>query len=223
MKKIIVFIIVLCLVFLPNLKLNAEELDDSTLTKFDYYPLGTLSSKRELMLKWTSNKKMENLSIKFYSPKEDDYIEIYNMNWDFTEIENPYNVNFKIVSFPLDDELTPDVDESLVGDWVYEIKFLFNEDSLEIIKLVFDYDALGKNYFNPLILPNIVHPITPPVVKPDDGDGSQDSNNDSKINYSTKNALFAAIFATACSVIGTILIIISSNHKTFDDDEEMLS
>ncbi len=221
MKKIIALFMILCLFLIPNLNVKAEELDDSTLTKFNYYPLGSLSSKRELMLKWTSNKKMENLSIKVYSPKEDDYIEIYNMNWDFTIDENPYNVSFKVVSSPVDDELTPDVDESLVGDWNYEMKFLFNEDSLEIIKLVFDYDALGKNYFNSFIIPNVVYPITPPTENPAEDD--EEGNESSYKNYSTKNALIAAVFATICSVIGTILIIISSNRKTIEDDEEILS
>ena len=51
----------------------------------------------------------------------------------------------------------------------------------------------------------------------------EEGNESSYKNYSTKNALIAAVFATICSVIGTILIIISSNRKTIEDDEEILS
>lgn len=218
MKRIITFFIILSLLLLPSIRFEADEIDDSTLTKFNYYPLGTLSSKRELMLKWTSSKEMDNLSIKYYSTKEKAYVEIFNMNWDLTIDENPYNASFKIVSYPVDDELTPDIDESLVGDWNYEISFLFNEDALEIIKLVFAYDADDKNYVNNFILPNVVYPIILPTETP-----SKDDDNGNKTNFSTKNALIAAVFATICSVIGTVLIIISSNHKTIVDEEEILS
>lgn len=231
MKKILCLFILVLLLIVSTFEVNATGLDDSTITKFDYYPTGSLSNNRELTIQWTSNEKMENLSVRVYLPKQDNYAELYNMAWeeelnnnskekevitDEEEIIDPkfeayylYKVEFEIVDYPIDDPLTLDIDESLEGDYIYRISFLYDDNSLSIIKIVFEYDAVDNHYLNNFYLTNIVNPY----IKPEVDDEKEESY------FTTKNALFAASFAAFCSVIGTVLIIYSTGKKIEDDEE----
>ena len=212
MKKIFI-VIVLLMVFIVPFSIKAEELDDSTIIKFDSYPGGSLSSKRDLTFVWTSSSKMEDLIIKVYLPEKQDYVEVFNMEWDLTDKEAGYDVEFMIVNEPVDNPETEDIDESLGKTWTYKVTFTVVDQTLGVLKFVFEYMADGKTYRNPFFMSNIVYPVPTPEPNQPDEDEEDDAND------STKLALIAAMFAAVCSLIGTILIVLSSQSKKTEDEE----
>ena len=222
MKKIFIAIMLLFVLFIP-ISVNAEELDDSTIIKFDSYPGGSLSSKRDLTFVWTSSAKMEDLIIKIYLPESEEYKEVFNYEWDLESEDEEYNVEFEIINEPIDDPETEDIDESLGKSWTYKVTFLVEEQTLGILKFVFEYKACEREYKNIFYMSNIVYPTPIPHPNPDNSDESVDnstnsSNNENEENKSTHLALTAAMFACACSLIGTVLIIFSSQTKKNEDE-----
>ena len=201
---------------------------DTTIIKFDYYPGGTLAKERELTFEWISTNKMENLLICLYNPNTYVYVDIFDINWDLNDEEMEYDVEFEIIDEPIDDPLTTDIDESKDKLWEYKLTFKIAKDTYGLLKFKFIYDCEGSSYENLFYLPNVVYPsvIVPPTPPTsDDNDGSSNSsdnnndNDDNKGYFTTSNALIAAIFATICSVIGTLLIIFSSQYRKIDDEE----
>lgn len=242
MKKIIVFLVLVFVLLFPVVNINAQELPNSTIIKYNYYP--SFSANKELTFQWTSNEEMEDLSIKIYVPTEDKYVELYNSNWDLdkeqdsddknnnlgdqivdgenqessepNEIDeilavlDKYNVDFKILVSHEDDLDTPNIDESENKNWEYRLKFTYNDTSLAVMEIVLDYKANDRNYTNSFILQNIVTP----QIRPSNPDVKEEDN------FEENNALFAAIFAAVCSVIGTVLIISSTSNRILDDERE---
>jgi hypothetical protein len=227
MKKMFIVFALILMLFVP-VRVNAEELDDSTIIKFESYPGGSLSNKRNLTFVWTSTSKMEDLIIKIYLPEEDKYLEVFNMSWDLEDEETEYDVEFIIINEPIDDPETPDIDETMGQTWTYKVTFPVVDQTLGVLKFVFNYNSGDKEYRNIFYMSNIVYPTpTPqPQPKPDDSNESNDnssnnheenSNNDQ--NKSTRLALNAAMFAAICSLLGTVLIIFSSQSKKNEDEE----
>lgn len=208
---------------------NQEEIViDTTIIKFDYYPGGTLAKERELTFEWISTEKMENLVISLYNPYTYVYVDIFDINWDLTDEDAEYDVKFEIIDEPIDDPITTDVDESKDKLWEYKLTFKIAKDTYGLLKFKFIYDCEEKSFENLFYLPNVVYPsvIVPPTPPTSDdnnsGSNSNDSNNDNDDNkgyFTTSNALIAAIFATICSVVGTLLIIFSSQYRKIDDEE----
>lgn len=200
---------------------------DTTIIKFDYYPGGTLAKERELTFEWISTNKMENLLICLYNPNTYVYVDIFDINWDLNDEELEYDVEFEIINEPIDDPLTTDIDESKDKLWEYKLTFKIAKDTYGLLKFKFIYECNETTYENLFYLPNVVYPSvivppTPPTVDENNGSSSGDNNNDNDDNkgyFTTSNALIAAIFATLCSVIGTLLIIFSSQYRKIDDEE----
>lgn len=219
MKKIFIVIMLLFVMIFP-ITVNAEELDDSTIIKFDSYPGGSLSSKRDLTFVWTSSAKMEDLVIKIYLPESEEYKEVFNSNWDLESEEEDFDVEFEIINEPIDDPETEDIDESFGKSWTYKVTFLVEEQTLGVLKFIFEYKACEKEYKNIFYMSNIVYPTPTPQPDQDDIDESIDNstNIDNEADASTRHALTAAVFACACSLIGTVLIIFSSQTKKNEDE-----
>ncbi len=219
-----------------------EIIKDSTIIKFDFYPGGSLSNVRELTFEWISIEKMENLVVRLFNPKTNSYIDIFDINKDLEieeddesidsgslegsesieEPENKFDGEFEIIDEPLDDPLTPDVDETKDKFWKYKLTFKLAKDTYGLLKFAFVYDCGETSYENLFYLPNVVYPsvVVPPTPPSTDDNKDDDSNKDDNDGYfTTSNALIAAIFATVCSVIGTLLIIFSSQYRKFDDEE----
>ena len=238
MKKFIFSILIMfLLVCLLPFSVQAEENNnnqdeiviDTTIIKFDYYPGGTLAKERELTFEWISTNKMENLLICLYNPNTYVYVDIFDINWDLTDEELEYDVEFEIIDEPIDDPLTTDIDESKDKLWEYKLTFKIAKDTYGLLKFRFIYDCEGSSYENLFYLPNVVYPsVIVPPTPPASNDGSSGSDNNNNNNndnddnigyFTTSNALIAAIFATICSVIGTLLIIFSSQYRKIDDEE----
>lgn len=219
MKKIFIVIMLLFVLVIP-ISVNAEELDDSTIIKFDSYPGGSLSSKRDLTFVWTSSAEMEDLVIKIYLPESEEYKEVFNSNWDLESEDEDFDVEFEIINEPIDDPKTEDIDESFGKNWTYKVTFLVEEQTLGVLKFIFEYKACEKEYKNIFYMSNIVYPTPTPQPDQDDIDESTDNstNIDNEEDASTRLALTAAVFACACSLIGTVLIIFSSQTKKNEDE-----
>ena len=229
MKKFIYLILVMFLIaFMLPLTISAsddniindesnEVFDESKIIKFNYYPSGTLSKERALTFEWISKSKMEDLSILVYNPNLNKYIEVFNMSWDLTDLENTFDVEFQIINEPIDDPLTPDIDETLNQLWEYKLTFVLAKDTYGLLKFKFIYTCDEIQYDNLFYLPNVVYPsvVVPPTNEKDD---DQDNDNENDSYFTTSNALIAAIFATIFSVIGTLLIIFSSQYKKSSDE-----
>lgn len=232
MKKLVCLIICLfSLLFIMPLSVLAEEnnndfsdvedneiVDEGTIIKFNYYPNGSLSKEKELTFEWISTAKMENLLIKVFNPNLNQYVLVFDMSWDLLSEENTFDVEFEIINEPVDDPLTPDVDETINKLWEYKLTFVLAKDSYGLLKFKFSYTCGEKEYDNLFYLPNVVYPsvIVPPTNDKDENDN--DKKQDQEGYFTTSNALIAAIFATICSVIGTLLIIFSSQYKKSDDE-----
>ena len=237
MKKFVYLIIVFIMFFTAGVNVLASENNnddnsndsteevvlDSTIIKFDYYPGGSLSKERELTFEWISVDKMENLLICVYSPNLKKYIDVFDINWDLEDVNSTFDVKFEIIDEPLDDPLTPDVDETHDALWKYKLTFKLAKDTYGLLKFKFIYECETIQYENLFYLPNVVYPsvVVPPT--PQNPDNNNDKNDEDKDNddvyFTTSNALIAAIVATICSVIGTLLIIFSSQHRKLDDEE----
>ena len=237
MKKFVYLIIVFIMFFTAGVNVLASEINndnnsndsteevvlDSTIVKFDYYPGGSLSKERELTFEWISVDKMENLLICVYSPNLKKYIDVFDINWDLEDVNSTFDVKFEIIDEPLDDPLTPDVDETKDALWKYKLTFKLAKDTYGLLKFKFIYECESIQYENLFYLPNVVYPsvVVPPT--PQNPDNNNDKNDNDKDNndvyFTTSNALIAAIVATICSVIGTLLIIFSSQHRKLDDEE----
>lgn len=229
---IVVFLMVCLIPFNVQAEENKEEvtdevIKDSTIIKFDYYPGGTLSKERELTFEWISIEKMENLIIRLYNPNTFSYVDVFDLNWDLTDENLKFTGKFEIINEPIDDPLTPDVDETKDKLWEYKLTFKLAKDTYGLLKFMFVYECGEDSYENLFYLPNVVYPSvvvppTPPASDDNNSDGNNNSNNNDDNNdryFTTSNALIAAIFATLCSVVGTLLIIFSSQYRKFDDEE----
>ena len=105
MKKVVFILVILFLfVFMQNTTINASDLEnnetvqDTTIVKFDYFPGGSLTSDRKLTFIWFSLEEMTDLVIKLYTPKEQAYVEIFNINWDLESMESDFDVNLKLLN-----------------------------------------------------------------------------------------------------------------------------
>ncbi len=230
MKKFIfsLFVLLFMVCILP-FTVNAEENNDladntpeevleSTIIKFDYYPGGTLSKDRELTFEWISVEKMDSLIISLYNQNENVYIDVFDLSWDLEDVDSTFDVKFTIVDEPIDDPLTPDVDETEGKFWEYKLTFKLKKDTYGLLKFLFIYECDSILYDNEFYLPNVVYPsvVVPPT--PPTSDNNNDEDNDDKY-FTTSNAIITAVFATICSVIGTLLIIFSYQYRKFDEEE----
>ena len=230
MKKFIfsLFVLLFMVCILP-FTVNAEENNDladntpeevleSTIIKFDYYPGGTLSKDRELTFEWISVEKMDSLIISLYNQNENVYIDVFDLSWDLEDVDSTFDVKFTIVDEPIDDPLTPDVDETEGKFWEYKLTFKLKKDTYGLLKFLFIYECDSILYDNEFYLPNVVYPsvVVPPT--PPTSDNNSDEDNDDKY-FTTSNAIITAVFATICSVIGTLLIIFSYQYRKFDEEE----
>lgn len=197
---------------------NSEEVLDSTIIKFDYYPGGTLSKDRELTFEWISVEKMDSLIISLYNQNENVYIDIFDLSWDLTDVDSTFDVKFTIIDEPIDDPLTPDIDETEGKFWKYKLTFKLKKDTYGLLKFLFIYECDSVLYDNEFYLPNVVYPsvVVPPT--PPTSNDDKDETNDDKY-FTTSNAIITAVFATICSVIGTLLIIFSYQYRKFDEEE----
>lgn len=203
---------------------NKEVVYDSTIIKFDYYPGGSLLKERELTFEWISIEKMENLLISVFNPNLKKYVDVFDITWDLEAVDSTFDVDFKIVNEPKDDPLTPDIDETIDSLWEYKLTFKLAKDTYGLLKFKFVYDCEGISYENLFYLPNVVYPsvVVPPVQQDPNNDPNNNNNNNNDNNdsyFTTSNALIAAILATICSVIGTLLIIFSSQFRKLDDED----
>ena len=222
MKKVLFILVILFMfVFMLNTNVNASELEneeivqDTTIVKFDYFPGGSLSSERKLTFIWFSLEEMTDLVIQLYAPKDQAYVEIFNANWDLESVESDFEVDFEVIEPPIDDLETPDVDESRGKLWQYKLTFELENDKYGLLKFNFIYKAGSKEYSNLFYLPNVVYPQYNPPTAPD----KDDDEDNEKLFNNTSNALIVAILAVLCSVIGTFLIILSSQRTKLEDEE----
>ncbi len=196
-----------------------EVINDSTIIKFDYYPGGSLSKERELTFEWISTEKMDTLSILVYNPNLKNYVEVFDLSWDFEDVESTFDVKFEIINEPIDDPLTPDIDETKDKLWEYKLTFKLAKDTYGLLKFMFIYTCELESYENLFYLPNVVYPsVVVPPTPPKQDDDKTDDLDDNEGYFTTSNALIAAIFATICSVVGTLLIIFSSQYRKFYDE-----
>ena len=197
-----------------------KEVLDSTIIKFDYYPGGTLSKDRELTFEWISVEKMDSLVISLYNQNDDVYIDVFDLSWDLEDLDSTFDVKFTIVDEPIDDPLTPDIDETEGKFWEYKLTFKLKKDTYGLLKFLFIYECDSALYENEFYLPNVVYPsvVVPPTPPTSDDNNDDDNDNDDKY-FTTSNAIITAVFATICSVIGTLLIIFSYQYRKFDEEE----
>lgn len=197
-----------------------KEVLDSTIIKFDYYPGGTLSKDRELTFEWISVEKMDSLVISLYNQNENVYIDVFDLSWNLEDLDSTFDVEFTIVDEPIDDPLTPDIDETEGKFWEYKLTFKLKKDTYGLLKFLFVYECDSVLYENEFYLPNVVYPsvVVPPTPPTSDDNNDVDNDNDDKY-FTTSNAIITAVFATICSVIGTLLIIFSYQYRKFDEEE----
>lgn len=197
-----------------------KEVLDSTIIKFDYYPGGTLSKDRELTFEWISVEKMDSLVISLYNQNDNVYIDVFDLSWNLEDLDSTFDVEFKIVDEPIDDPLTPDIDETEGKFWEYKLTFKLKKDTYGLLKFLFVYECDSVLYENEFYLPNVVYPsvVVPPTPPTSDNNNDVDNDNDDKY-FTTSNAIITAVFATICSVIGTLLIIFSYQYRKFDEEE----
>lgn len=197
-----------------------KEVLDSTIIKFDYYPGGTLSKDRELTFEWISVEKMDSLVISLYNQNDNVYIDVFDLSWNLEDLDSTFDVEFTIVDEPVDDPLTPDIDETEGKFWEYKLTFKLKKDTYGLLKFLFIYECDSVLYENEFYLPNVVYPsvVVPPTPPTSDDNNDDDNDNDDKY-FTTSNAIITAVFATICSVIGTLLIIFSYQYRKFDEEE----
>lgn len=197
-----------------------KEVLDSTIIKFDYYPGGTLSKDRELTFEWISVEKMDSLVISLYNQNDNVYIDVFDLSWNLEDLDSTFDVEFTIVDEPVDDPLTPDIDETEGKFWEYKLTFKLKKDTYGLLKFLFIYECDSVLYENEFYLPNVVYPsvVVPPTPPTSDNNNNGDNDNDDKY-FTTSNAIITAVFATICSVIGTLLIIFSYQYRKFDEEE----
>ena len=197
-----------------------KEVLDSTIIKFDYYPGGTLSKDRELTFEWISVEKMDSLVISLYNQNDNVYIDVFDLSWNLEDLDSTFDVKFTIVDEPIDDPLTPDIDETEGKFWEYKLTFKLKKDTYGLLKFLFIYECDSVLYDNEFYLPNVVYPsvVVPPTPPTSDDNNDDDNDNDDKY-FTTSNAIITAVFATICSVIGTLLIIFSYQYRKFDEEE----
>ena len=197
-----------------------KEVLDSTIIKFDYYPGGTLSKDRELTFEWISVEKMDSLVISLYNQNDNVYIDVFDLNWDLEDLDSTFDVKFAIIDEPIDDPLTPDIDETEGKFWEYKLTFKLKKDTYGLLKFLFVYECDSVLYDNEFYLPNVVYPsvVVPPTPPTSDNNNDDDNDNDDKY-FTTSNAIITAVLATICSVIGTLLIIFSYQYRKFDEEE----
>lgn len=197
-----------------------KEVLDSTIIKFDYYPGGTLSKDRELTFEWISVEKMDSLVISLYNQNDNVYIDVFDLSWNLEDLDSTFDVKFTIVDEPIDDPLTPDIDETEGKFWKYKLTFKLKKDTYGLLKFLFIYECDSVLYDNEFYLPNVVYPsvVVPPTPPTSDDNNDDDNDNDDKY-FTTSNAIITAVFATICSVIGTLLIIFSYQYRKFDEEE----
>lgn len=197
-----------------------KEVLDSTIIKFDYYPGGTLSKDRELTFEWISVEKMDSLVISLYNQNDNVYIDVFDLSWNLEDLDSTFDVEFTIVDEPIDDPLTPDIDETEGKFWEYKLTFKLKKDTYGLLKFLFIYECDSVLYENEFYLPNVVYPsvVVPPTPPTSDNNNDVDNDNDDKY-FTTSNAIITAFFATICSVIGTLLIIFSYQYRKFDEEE----
>ena len=193
-----------------------ENISDTTIVKFDYYPSGSLSSERTLVFKWFSEEEMKDLKILLYIPSENQNKVIFYIGWDLENMDTELEIDFEMVAPPADDPETPDIDESADKYWQYKLTFELQKDKYGLLRFCFIYNNGVEGFKNEINLPNVVYPQninpTPPPVNNDEKD-------DQTRFFNTSNALVAAILAAGCSIVGTVLIIISSQRRKFGDEE----
>ena len=223
MRKLL-FILSFVLILLFNFNVHTKAFEpianepdqDTTIVKFDYYPGGSLSSERTLVFEWFSTEEMKDLVISLYIPSENQNKVVFDISWDLETMETDLDVDFTMTAPPIDDPETPEVDESTGKYWQYKLTFELQKDKYGLLKFEFIYNNGLKLFHNSIYLPNVVYPqhITPPTPPI-----SGDENDDQARFFNTSNALVAAILAAVCSIIGTVLIILSSQRRKFGDEE----
>jgi hypothetical protein len=223
MKKLLVVLsFVLIALFSFNTSVYAfepvanENISDTTIVKFDYYPDGSLSSERTLVFKWLSEEEMKDLLILLYIPSENKHKVIFDLSWDLENMDTELEVDFEMVAPPADDPETPDIDESTEKYWQYKLTFELQKDKYGLLRFCFMYHNEVKVFKNDIYLPNVVYPQNINPTPPPANNGEKD---DQTRFFNTSNALIAAILAAGCSIVGTVLIIISSQRRKFGDEE----
>jgi hypothetical protein len=121
-----------------------------------------------------------------------------------------------MVAPPADDPETPDIDESTEKYWEYKLTFELQKDKYGLLRFCFMYHNEVKVFKNDIYLPNVVYPQNINPTPPPANNGEKD---DQTRFFNTSNALIAAILAAGCSIVGTVLIIISSQRRKFGDEE----
>ena len=193
-----------------------ENTSDTTIVKFDYYPGGSLSSERTLVFKWFSEEEMKDLLILLYIPSENKHKVIFDISWDLENMDTELEVDFEMLAPPADDPETPDIDESTEKYWEYKLTFELQKDKYGLLRFCFMYHNEVKVFKNDIYLPNVVYPQNINPTSPPANNGEKD---DQTRFFNTSNALVAAILAAGCSIVGTVLIIISSQRRKFGDEE----
>ena len=223
MKKLLVVLsFVLITLFSFNTSVYAfepvanENTSDTTIVKFDYYPGGSLSSERTLVFKWFSEEEMKDLLILLYIPSVNQNKVIFDISWDLENMDTELEVDFEMVAPPADDPETPDIDESTEKYWEYKLTFELQKDKYGLLRFCFMYHNEVKVFKNDIYLPNVVYPQNINPTPPPANNGEKD---DQTRFFNTSNALIAAILAAGCSIVGTVLIIISSQRRKFGDEE----
>jgi hypothetical protein len=187
-----------------------ENISDTTIVKFDYYPGGSLSSERTLVFKWLSEEEMKDLLILLYIPSENKHKVIFDISWDLENMDTELEVDFEMVAPPADDPETPDIDESTEKYWEYKLTFELQKDKYGLLRFCFMYHNEVKVFKNDIYLPNVVYPQNINPTPPPANNGEKD---DQTRFFNTSNALVAAILAAGCSIVGTVLFIISSQRR----------
>jgi hypothetical protein len=163
---------------------------------------------------------MDSLVISLYNQNENVYIDVFDLSWNLEDLDSTFDVEFTIVDEPVDDPLTPDIDETEGKFWEYKLTFKLKKDTYGLLKFLFVYECDSVLYENEFYLPNVVYPsvVVPPTPPTSDDNNDVDNDNDDKY-FTTSNAIITAVFATICSVIGTLLIIFSYQYRKFDEEE----
>ena len=190
MKKFLYLFVILLLLIVPSFTVHATNTKYIDLMNFDFKiePLIGRKGLSRLTFEWNSVAKMDEFKITIFNSDNNEILIDYNSAETDIEVLQKLEVSFS--------EQEP-IEEGAL--WEYRLSFVMKTNNVATVKMLIYFSNDDNHYTKVMYLPI-----------------SSSLSSDPQI--ATRNAIFSAIFAVCFAVIATLIIIITSQYKTIEDE-----
>ena len=190
MKKIIYILVCFALIICPFATLQAKPNHYVDLENFDFKatPIISKEGMSKITFTWTTQIKMLNFRVTIYNSSDDSILLDYDALE--TDLEELKELNLQFYEYEPTEEGEP---------YSYHLSFVMKTKNVSTIKMLISFNNGIIRYTKSIYVPL----------------GSEIMENP---NVQTRNAIYSALFAVFFAIVATLIIIITSQYKSIEDE-----